>query len=213
MSSRRAAKTGSGPGTSGSSKSALSQAANTLQALHQEAVAQATALTMPKLSSHHSDAFLRLAAYGAAPESQPAPSFRHRRGLWGDDVPNIAHSHQPNVRIQREAPLPPPLASNEVLPEWFDLHNGRCPRCRLPRLPGVNCARQPSRRGAEERNRSGADGSDEAHSSVCGLCQSSRYRRLLAPPSTKAVRRGKRRRPRAKAPAADTTAPSSSSSS
>ncbi|KAN0060600.1 hypothetical protein ACQY0O_007253 [Thecaphora frezii] len=191
MSSHRAK---AGASTGSSSKQAHAHTAGIVQALHQEALARAAAFTLPKLSAQHSETFLKLAAISAVPEvssSAVAPSIRHRRTLWGDEVPNVTHSHQPNLRLAAQTARPAAKASNEVLPEWYDLHNGRCPRCRLPFVPGLNSVRPPpssrlrrSKEGAETR-------AQEAR--ICGLCNPRYSAVALSYPSSSSSRHGRKR--------------------
>ncbi|SPO20221.1 uncharacterized protein UTRI_00617_B [Ustilago trichophora] len=153
------------PSTAGITPLTIAQG-NTLQALHQEQLARLACTTLPNLASLHSRRFLTLArAQTVAADSmwttQKLQSTQYRKSLWAEDV-------EPEQADEMA----------KVVPDFYHKHNGRCSRCALPLVPGLNQLSLPGK--DQKKNRRKTQGSTEKKRaergktrkrvSCCGSC-------------------------------------------
>ncbi|SPO21140.1 uncharacterized protein UTRI_00617 [Ustilago trichophora] len=138
---------------------------NTLQALHQEQLARLACTTLPNLASLHSRRFLTLArsqtvAADSMWTTQKLQSTQYRKSLWAEDI-----EPEPAVEVAK------------VVPDFYHKHNGRCSRCALPLVPGLNQLSMPGKDqkrnsgGIKGKRRKIGSGKTRKRVSCCGSCR------------------------------------------
>lgn len=155
------------PSTAGITPLTIAQG-NTLQALHQEQLARLACTTLPNLASLHSRRFLTLArAQTVATDSmwttQKLQSTQYRKSLWAEDI-----EPEPAGEVAK------------VVPDFYHKHNGRCSRCALPLVPGLNQLSMPGKDrkrnfgkvyGVKGKRRKIGSGKTRKRVSCCGSCR------------------------------------------
>lgn len=111
-----------------------------LEALNQDAISRLSSIHLPHIASTHSSKFIQIVSESVNPHSKRGDR-ELRRSLWGNEGEGLDQQSTSNSNLTGKDDKQLQSVVDDLLPEWYSIHNPRCQTCLNPLIRGLTTRR------------------------------------------------------------------------